>query len=95
MPIVARISGAEIGGHVERAGVEPRLAKVFAASGDDKRVFVVPGSVVRNLERAKIVPPPPNTRYNVAELDEKLRSAGLDLQQRLETKTALEGCGLL
>ena len=73
---------------------EPGSASWVRASSDN-RTFAVPQPVFQSLQKANITPPPVGQRYDVRELDEKFRSAGLDLEQRISAKTVLERLGLL
>jgi hypothetical protein len=73
----------------------PGSANWVIRSSADDRVFQVPTPVLRSLQRAGVKVPPPGQVYEIGALDKQLVDAGLDLQERLQTKVALGRLGLL
>jgi hypothetical protein len=61
----------------------------------DNRVFQVPREALPLLRQADVRVPPPGEQYKVAELDDKLTSGGLTIEQRITVKNVLRSVGLL
>jgi hypothetical protein len=89
--MLSRISGAQIQGRVEAAGVPTGTVHTVA----DNRVFPVGPEAYRLIKRAGVTVPPPGELLNMGGLDRQLASAGLQLGERLTVKSALITCGLL
>jgi hypothetical protein len=92
MSTIDKITGVELGGRVEHAGV----GRVFAAAGEKggERVVHVPHAMLPLLKRAGITPPPAG-QLDLASVDAKLTHSGLDLADRLSVKNTLRKAGLL